>query len=290
MKTISVIVTNWNSVKLLQKYFPQVISASEMAQEIIFADDASSDSSVRYISELQKKFPKIRIITHKTNHGFGRNSNDAVIKANGDYIVLLNSDIYPHPGYLAPALDHFRDPKVFGVGFAEVGHKNYAKLIWKNGYIQHYPETSTKTHTSGWVSGGSSIVRRETFLKLGGFDNVYAPFYSEDLDLGYRAWKSGYKCLWEPDCLVEHHHESTMSKFPKHFSNYVKERNRLLTVWRNITNHKMLSENRWALLGRVLSGPNYLKIILAAKRQIKTARPPIVYPVLTDREIFKLFE
>lgn len=290
MKSISIIVTNWNAVGLLQKYFPQVIATSELAQEIIFADDASPDTSVRYISELQKTCPKIRIIAHKKNQGFGENSNDAVKKSKGEFVVLLNSDIYPHPGYLEPALRHFKDPKLFGVGFAETGHENYAKLMWKDGYIQHSPETSTKSHISGWISGGSSIINRKIFLKLGGFDHVYAPFYSEDLDLGFRAWKSGYKCLWEPACQVEHRHESTISKFPKHFLDYVKERNRLLTVWRNITDPKMLTENRWTLLGRVLSGPNYLKIILAAKRQIKNSPPPIVFPILSDQEIFNLFK
>jgi GT2 family glycosyltransferase len=289
MTNISIIVTNWNAVKLLQKYFPQVVKTSEMAQEIIFADDASSDNSVGYITELQKTFPKIRIISQNTNLGFGKNSNDAVKKARGEFVVLLNSDIFPLPNYLKPALKYFNDPKILGVSFAETGHPNYAKLLWKNGYIQHSPETSSTVHISGWLSGGSSIIRRETFLKLGGFDSVYLPFYSEDLDLGYRAWKSGYKCLWEPQCQVDHHHESTISKFPKHTLDYVKERNRLLTVWRNITDTKMLAENRLALVGRVLSGPNYIKIILAAKRQIKNAKSPIVFPKLTDREIFKIF-
>jgi len=289
MKTISVIVTNWNSVKLLNKYFPQVIKTSELAQEIIFADDASSDDSVKYVSELQKNHPKIHIIAHRANLGFGENSNDAVKKARGEFVVLLNSDISPHPDYLNPSLKHFTDPKVFGIGFAEIGHENYAKLMWKEGYIQHRPETSASSHISGWVSGGSSIIRREIFLKLGGFDPVYAPFYSEDLDLGYRAWKSGYKCLWEPRCRVEHRHESTISRFPKYTLDYVKERNRLLTVWRNITDPKMLFENRLAQIGRILTGPNYIKIILAAKRQINNANPPIIFPVLSDREIFKKF-
>jgi len=125
---------------------------------------------------------------------------------------------------------------------------------------------------------------------LGGFDGIYAPFYSEDVDLGYRAWKSGYKLLWEPKSIIEHKHESTMSKFPKRFLDYVKERNRLLTVLRNITDPKMLSENKITQILRVLSGPNYIKIILAARRQIKAYPAPIVFPVLTDQEIFALFK
>lgn len=290
MKNVSVIVTNWNGISLLKKYLPLVIENSPEAKEIILADDASEDSSLQYVAELQKKHSRLRIITNPKNIGFSKNSNQAVQSASGDYVVLLNSDIAPHSGYISKTLGHFKDPTVFGVGFAELHHENWAKLKWEAGYLQHEPGTDiASTHISGWVSGGSSIVDRHKFLKLKGFDDIYSPFYSEDLDIGYRAWKSGWQCLWEPKSVVEHLHEATTSKFPKQFSNYVKERNRLLTVWRNITDPKLLFQNRLAQIGRVLSGPNYIKIILAAKRQIKKSPSPVVFPKLTDQEIFEKF-
>ncbi|MBP9817925.1 glycosyltransferase family 2 protein [Candidatus Shapirobacteria bacterium] len=290
MAKISVIVTNWNGISLLQKNFEQVLITSPEATEVILADDASTDGSVEYIKTLQKKYPKIKIITHQNNLGFGQNSNHAAKKAIGDYLVFLNSDIYPHPGFIPTALKHFKDKKVFGIGFAELDHENFAKIFWSEGYLQHVSGTSKKTHITGWISGGGSIIRRDLFLKLGGFDSVYHPFYSEDLDLGYRAWKSGYTLLWEPNSIVEHHHESTMSKFSKNLLNYVKERNRLLTVWRNITDPGLLRRNQIAIIFRCLFGPNYIKIILAANRQIKKSPPPVVFPVRTDQEIFALFK
>ncbi len=288
---ISVIVTNWNGLPLLQKNLPQIIKMSPEAQEIIVADDCSErDDSVGYLKSLQKKYKKLKIVTNKKNLGFGGTSNKAVSLATGDLVVLLNNDIYPHKDYIKNSLHHFSDPKVFGVGFAEYGHENWARIFWKNGYLQHEPGVNDqKTHISGWVSGGSSIIRKNLFEKLGGFDSIYQPFYSEDLDIGYRAWKSGYTLLWEPTCVVEHKHESTISKFSINFLNYVKERNRLLNTWRNITDPQLLSLNKIALIGRILSGPNYIKIILAAKRQTKKASPPIVFPKLTDQEIFEKF-
>ena len=287
---ISVIVTNWNAKDILQKNLEAIIKLSPEANEIILTDDASKDDSVVFAKSLQKKYPKLKIISHKTNQGFGKNSNNAVDKATGDLIVLLNNDIYPHPKYITNSLKHFQDPNVFGVGFAEYGHENWARIFWKDGYLQHEPGIEKeKTHISGWVSGGSSIIRKNLFQKLGGFDSVYAPFYSEDLDIGYRAWKSGYILLWEPTSVVEHHHETTISKFPKKFLDYVKERNRLLNTWRNITDSTFLRLNKLALIGRVLSGPNYIKIIRAAKKQIKNSPPPITFPKLTDRQIFEKF-
>lgn len=288
---ISVIVTNWNGKELLKKNLETIIKNSSQADEILLADDASSDDSLKFARALKDKYSKLRIISHKKNLGFGANTNDAINRANGDLVVMLNNDIYPYPNYLVPSLKHFKDPNVLGVGFSEKDHENWAKFIWKGGYLQHEPGVTdiNKTHISGWVSGGSSIVRKSLFQKLGGFDSVYKPFYSEDLDLGYRAWKSGYILLWEPKCIVEHHHESTISKFSKSLLNYVKERNRLLNTLRLIDDPKMLRQNKIALIGRVLSGPNYIKIIRAANKQIKKSLPPIIFSKLTDQEIFSKF-
>lgn len=288
---ISVVVTNWNGLKLLKKNLETIIKNSPEADEIILADDASEDDSIAYATKLKSIYPKLKIITHRKNIGFGANSNDAVNKSSGELVVLLNNDILPHPNYISNSLKHFSDPNVFGVGFAEVGHENWARFFWKNGYLQHEPGISNihKTHISGWVSGGSAIVRKSLFQKLGGFDHIYHPFYSEDLDLGYRAWKSGFILLWEPKSVVEHRHEATMSKFSLSLLNYVKERNRLLNTWRNITDPDLLTSNKRYLFLRVLSGPNYIKIIRAAKKKIKISPPPIVFPKLTDQEILKKF-
>lgn len=288
---ISVIVTNWNGRKLLKKNLETIIINSPQADEIILADDASSDDSLVFAQKIQKKYSQLKIISQKQNLGFGTNTNQAVNQAKGDLVVLLNNDISPHPKYISHSLKHFSNPKVFGVGFSEIGHENWAKFFWKNGYLQHQPGISpiNKTHISGWVSGGGSIIRKNLFQKLGGFDPIYQPFYSEDLDLGYRAWKSGYILLWEPKSIVEHKHEATMSKFSPRDLNYVKERNRLLSTWRNITDPQLLSQNKIALIGRVLSGPNYIKIIRAAKKQLKSFPSPKVFPILTDHQILQKF-
>lgn len=266
---ISIIVTNWNGLSLLKKYLPDVIKNSPEAQEIIVSDDASADGSVDYLKELKKDCSRLKIIAHKENIGFGANTNHAVKAAKGDLVILLNSDIKPFPGYIKNTLHHFSDPNVLGVGFSEKGHENWGDIYWKNGYLQHRPGVSTgQAHSTGWLSGGSCILNRDLFLKLGGFDPVYKPFYFEDLDFGLRATKSGLKLIWEPKAIVEHRHEQTMSKIPRNFLTYVKERNHLLVTWRHLPD-SMRFQNKLAILNRIMFGPNYLKIVLAARRQMK---------------------
>ncbi len=286
---ISVVITNWNGLNLITKSLPEVLKYSQEAYEFIFVDDGSTDNSLSFVNNLAKKNKKIKIIAQKQNKGFIHSSNEGVSKSSGELVVLLNNDIYPKRNYIKESLSHFQDKTVYGVGFAEIGQENWPRLFWSEGYLQYEPVFSTSTHITGWLSGGSSIVRKEYFQKLKGFDPVYEPFYSEDLDLGYRAWKSGYKLLWEPLCRVLHQHESTTSKFNKHFTDYVKERNRLLVVWRNITDVDLRASNTRGIIFRTLLGPNYIKIIRSAKRQLGSYPPATVFPLLTDRQIFSLF-
>ncbi|MCL4383973.1 glycosyltransferase [Patescibacteria group bacterium] len=289
--TISVIITNWNGLRLIKKSLPKILENSPEAKEVIFSDDASNDGSVLFVKKLQRTDYRLKLIVHQHNQGFARNTNYAVKKAVGDLVVLLNSDIHPHPHYLKAAIVHFSDPQVFGVGFAEHHKENWARIFWKEGTLQYEPGIDIKkSHITAWLSGGSSIIRKEYFLKLDGFDEIYSPFYSEDLDLGYRAWKSGYKLLWEPASIVDHQHEATTSKFPKSYVESVKERNRLLVVWRNITDPSLLSKNRLSLFYRTIFGPNYIKVISAASHRLKQFPKPIVFPVRTDREIFDFFK
>ena len=154
---ISVVVTNFNTVKLLKKHLRNIINASGIANEIIVADDASEDGSLEYLKEISLDYPKLKILKHKSNVRFSKNSNDAVNLASGELVVLLNSDISPLSNYILPSLRHFKNPLVLGVGFAEINHENYGNIFWKNGYIQTSPGHSSVTHISGWISGGSCI-------------------------------------------------------------------------------------------------------------------------------------
>ncbi|HOZ53709.1 MAG TPA: hypothetical protein PK142_03460, partial [bacterium] len=102
-------------------------------------------------------------------------------------------------------------------------------------------------------------------------DPIYAPFYFEDLDLGIRAKQNGYQMFWEPNAIVEHRHEQTMSKIPRLYLTSIKERNHLIATWRYQSKNNQL-KNILAMIFRVLTGPNYIKIILSARNQFQRYR------------------
>jgi GT2 family glycosyltransferase len=118
------------------------------------------------------------------------------------------------------------------------------RIYWKDGFMYHNRNPKNENGINGWAEGGSCMIDREKFLDLHGFDQLYAPFYWEDIDLSYRAWKSGYDVLFNADILVEHHHQSTIGKyFDSKKVTSITFRNQLLFIWKNINTGSFLSKH-----------------------------------------------
>lgn len=246
---ISIIIPNFNGKYLLKKHLPAVIEATRYLPhatcQVIVVDDASTDDSVAFLRE---NFPEVLMITKKKNEGFSSAVNLGVKKAKGEIVVLLNTDVKPEIDFLSPLIPHFSEPKIFAVGIMDKSVEK-GKIVlrgrgvgdFKRGFLVHR-KGSIKGKYTLWASGGSSAFRRNIWLRLGGLDRIYDPFYGEDLDLGYRAWKAGYKILFEPKSKVFHFHEEGVIKkrFPEFWKKAIAFRNQTLFVLKNITDLKML--------------------------------------------------
>lgn len=267
MKTASIIIPNWNGRDLLEKNLPYILGAKSNLKnkilEIIVVDDKSTDDSVTF---LQKNFAnRIKLIKHTKNRGFSSAVNTGVRSAKGELIVLLNSDVKPEKNFLESVYPLFKDSDVFAVSMREPGY-SYARGHFKDGYIVHSPaRDSKKVEETFWVSGGSGVYRRNIWIALGGMDEkVLSPLYWEDVDLGYRALKRGYKLLWNPNSVVHHTHESTVKKLSKKYVQRIQERNHLLFIWKNLTSKNLFRKHLVGLLQRVMKGPGYIVIIFMA--------------------------
>lgn len=297
-KSVSIVIPNWNGKELLKKNLSSVIKAKSFSGnnivEIVVVDDASTDDSVAF---LEKNFSNdIRLIKHTENRGFSVTVNRGVRSAKGSLVCLLNTDVIPSDKFLAPVLKHFSDDQLFAVGLHEMGY-GPSKGFFKDGYIQHgnYGELKD-THISFWASGGSGVFSKKIWKELHGLDEeLYSPFYWEDIDIGYRAYKRGYKIAWEPGAHVVHKHESTIStsNFRKRYMDRIKERNQLLFTWKNLTSRKLFKKHVIKLVERTISHPGYIKIILLAlkKRKIlsKRRKREIKQSTVSDEVVFAKF-
>ena len=88
---LSVIIISHNTKKLVQNCLYSVFSsltAVEFLHEVIVVDNASTDGT----PDLLKKYPELIILRNHENIGFGKANNQAIERARGDTVLLLNSD------------------------------------------------------------------------------------------------------------------------------------------------------------------------------------------------------
>jgi GT2 family glycosyltransferase len=213
---ISIIIPNYNGRYLLEQVLPSVFGAVKDAAlpfEIIVCDDCSSDDSISF---LQKEYPEIKLLTNGANKGFSPTINTGIFNAQYSHVLLLNSDVKLTPNYFNGLLRYFERSDTFGVMSKIIG--------WDDDKIQDggkYPSFhGLKIKTSGnylpvhkeegqwlysmYLSGANAFVDRQKLLLLGGFDELFAPFYVEDYELSLRAWRMGWKCYYDDFSVCRH--------------------------------------------------------------------------------------
>jgi GT2 family glycosyltransferase len=199
----SIIIPVFNHASLTRQCLNRLFAQrTEVETEIIVVDDASRDLTPRLLSSYGDR---IRVVRHTVNTGFAITCNDGAMVASGDYLVFLNNDTLPEPGWL-DALVRYAEahPRVAVVGSKMVFLDNTVQhagvVIAQNGFpnllyagfpADHPAVNKTRAFRS--VMGASMLVRRAAFEEVGGFDIGYFNCY-EDVDLclrlGERATRS----------------------------------------------------------------------------------------------------
>jgi GT2 family glycosyltransferase len=214
MKSVSVVIANWDGRHLLERFLPLVLCALREQDEVIIVDNGSRDGSLEWLRE---RFACVRVVALPKNYGFSVANNIGVKVARGEIVVLLNNDMAPERGFLEPMLRHFDDPTVFAVGAkllhfdGSPDHANRTRLTVSGGFLSIVSERDrqrldlvTEPEDQMHAQGGGSAFDREKFLALGGFDPIFSPAYFEDVDLSLRALQRGWRILYEPNSIVWH--------------------------------------------------------------------------------------
>lgn len=274
---ISIVIPNYNGEENLRNNLPKVIEAVKNYQsdlEIILTDDSSQDNSIDVAKETIKENNsqiKIKLLISNKNLGFSSNVNRGVNNATGEIVVLLNTDVSPRVGFLDSLISHFSNQNVFAAGCLDESVEN-GKIIprgrgvgeWQRGFLVHRAGDLNKNDTL-WVSGGSGAFRKSLWDKLGGLNEIYNPFYWEDIDLSYRARKTGFITLFEKESIVRHEHEKGIikSKFSKNTIKRISYRNQFIFAWINADLSNLIKNILWLpyhLITTLLSG-EYLFLI-----------------------------
>lgn len=309
-RPVSLIVLTWNGKKLLEECFLSVVVAAERypgEAEIIVVDNGSEDGSVEY---LRDNYPNVSLIPLHTNTGFQNGINIGVRSAKHDLIFILNNDISLDLDSVAPLAARFTNEKIFAAGpmmrfpGTDLVQYNCSGPRFTRGlFVEDWacPGGVDQCGRAGptlYVSGGAMMFQRHIFEKMGLFDLLYDPFNCEDIDMSYRAWKSGYYVLYEPASIVYHKHAATIpNAFSKRYYEFINRRHKFLFMWRNLTDRTFLVRHLLYLLPRLamrtLKGDSLelLGLLGALRRVRQVAERRQVEKenyVRSDAEIFRM--
>ncbi len=213
-RSISVIIPNFNGKKLLEEYLPYTIRAMEKASvdyEIIVVDDSSKDDSIIF---LEKNYPGVRVIINPANKGFSYACNRGMYAAKKELLFFLNSDVMLDEHYFEGLWKYFEKEDTFGV-MGKILEMNSEKIEVAARSLNHigfkfktnklFYQRGGKEYTpTAFLSGANALIDAEKIRTLGGFDEIFSPYYSEDLDLGLRAWRVGWKCYYDHSSTCYH--------------------------------------------------------------------------------------
>jgi GT2 family glycosyltransferase len=289
---ISVIIPVYKNTKIFLTNLKKNIKFLKECQIIIVNDDP--ERSIK--SEIKKiKAKNIILVENKKNLGFGQSVNIGAKYAKGDYLFLLNTDVILNNKNYLHGLKYFKkNPNLFAVSFAQLEKNKQIVgkniLYFKEGLFHHQKANDLAFGKNAWAEGGATLIDKKKFDFLGGFDPIYSPFYWEDVDLSYRAWKAGFWILFDPKVLVEHHHQSTISKyFNQNKIKTIAYRNQLIFTLKNSTDLELIVKFIFFFFKRLIKAIMifdfiYLRAVIAFILKV----PLIIIKKTFNNKIYKI--
>lgn len=244
---VSIIVTNFNGLSWLGPCFDSIYKQTYKNFEVIFVDNHSTDDSVSFV---RSHYPDTVIVENDRDEGFAQGNNIGRQYAQGEYLLLLNTDTrisetmlddllgafreIPHLGVVQPKLFFMYDTSKLdscGSNFSATGflqHIGNQKSAALPQYNQPFPVLAVK---------GACLMfpRRLLEYTAGLFDQDYYCYF-EETDFCLRVWLAGYECWYYPKASLQHAMGGVTGKlFPTPYVQYHSFKNRLTTYLKNFS-------------------------------------------------------
>jgi len=232
---LSIVIVNYNVRYFLEQCLHSTIKACRsLDSEIFVVDNNSVDGSVKMIRD---KFPEVHLIENKDNKGFSKANNQAIRKARGEYILLLNPDTLIEDDTLLKSVQFMDEhPDAGGLGVKMLDGKGkflpeskrglptpsvaFYKIF---GLSALFPRSKIfgryhlgyldkdKVNPVDILAGAFMLLRKEVLDKIGLLDETFF-MYGEDIDLSYRITQAGYRNYYFPEARIIHYKGESTKK------------------------------------------------------------------------------
>lgn len=271
--SFSIIIVTWNGLHHLKTYLPSVLKSVRIEDEIIIADNHSTDGTKEWLKE---HAPECKHLLLDENYGYCGGNNRAAEVANNEVLLFLNNDVRVSPDWLfdldrafqdnllsaaQPAIYSDQQPDEFEYAGASGGFLDRNAYPFCRGRIFDITEVDHGQYNESipilWASGAALAIRKEIFNSLGGFDEDFM-FHMEEIDLCWRVWNHGGLIKVIPTSKVYHLGGGSLSRENPR-KTYYNFRNNLLMIIKN-TPKGSLAIRLWIRL--VLDGVSALHFLI----------------------------
>ena len=210
----SVIIPVFNRPDEVDELLESLTGQTEKDFDVVVVEDGSANPC----EEVCRKYAD-RLSIHycaKDNSGPGPSRNYGVERAEGDYVLILDSDCVLPPGYMEAVSKELESDPCDAFGGPDRAHESFTQVQKAISY------SMTSFFTTGGIRGGKKKmdkfyprsfnmgVKRSVYNALGGFSRMR---FGEDIDFSIRIFKGGYECRLFPDAWVWHKRRTDMDKF-----------------------------------------------------------------------------
>ena len=266
-RPISAVLACLDDQDLLERHLPPLFEEFRRraaGDEVLVVDDTGDDVLAAWLAE---RFPeeRVRCLAQTKNAGFANAMFNGFSQAEHPLVFGMNPDVLVRPGFLDPLVACFDEddvhavvPRVLLNGESDAIESLF-QLRFANGEVTlEQPALGERAADDEplpiqptpmvFPVGGAALFRRDVFLERGGFDELFLPFYWEDVDYGWTTWRLGGRVLYQPASVVEHHHRGTIGRVvPKELVRAAIEKNRLLFQWKHLDEQALRDEHLPAL-------------------------------------------
>jgi GT2 family glycosyltransferase len=223
MYKVSIIIISFNTKDLTLEAVKSIYESSkEISFEVIVVDNNSRDGSIEILRDFEKKYENFSLIENKDNLGFAKANNQAIRKAKGEYILLLNSDTKVLPNAIKKLLnfaDKTSDAGVVGpkllnkdmsvqpscVNFPTIINAVRQYFLGKKGLFDKYVPKENKPVVVDALVGAAFLITPQALKKVGFLDERYF-MYFEDIDYCRKVKRASLKVYYLPDVKIVHYH------------------------------------------------------------------------------------
>jgi GT2 family glycosyltransferase len=189
---IDVLVVLYNSANFIQPLLDSIRRITTPVT-LYFLDNASRDGTADKLGAALVDVPfRTYFLRSLSNNGFARGINLLARQGQADFIFILNPDTELEEGCLERLLDRAINDPTISMCEARQQPREHPKA-----YDPRSGETT-------WCTGAAVLIRRKAFEEVGGFDERIFFMYCEDVDLSWKLWLRGWKCIYVPDAIVRH--------------------------------------------------------------------------------------